>query len=81
MKKTLFFLTSFFLSAILFAEVFQFPRPRGLNSDESELFLKEGQTPDAENVVTDNINGIEPREDYKIETKLFKMKTYVYHGW
>ena len=61
MKKTLFFLTSFFLSAILFAEVFQFPRPRGLNSDESELFLKEGQTPDAENVVTDNINGIEPR--------------------
>jgi len=63
MKKLL-ILPLFFLVSSLCAEVFNLPRPRGLNTDDSEITMQDGQSPDALNVVTDVINGIKPRKGF-----------------
>lgn len=48
-------------------EVFTVPQPRGLNTDDNPIFLNKGQfmqTPDAQNVVTDETVGIKPRAGF-----------------
>jgi hypothetical protein len=47
-------------------EVFSFSQFSGLNTDDSPLLLQNGQTPDSENVVTDDGPGIQGRKGFII---------------
>ena len=44
--------------------ILQISRFAGLDTDNDPLMLKEGQTPDSENVVTDDILGLGPRKGF-----------------
>lgn len=61
--KWFLFLT-LFLPIQVFAEVLSINQFSGLNTDDSPLTLLNGQTPDSENVVTDDGPGIHGREGF-----------------
>lgn len=54
------------LAAPLKADVLSFNQFGGLNSDDSPLLLQNGQTPDAENVVTDDGPGVQSRKGFVV---------------
>lgn len=54
----------FAISGPVFAETYTFPRPLGLNTDDDPSRIEDGHTPDAENVVTDEIYGVRGRKGY-----------------
>jgi len=66
MKKLLlaFFLASAPLAGPAGAEVINIAKFGGINTDESPLALQNGQSPDSENVLTDNGVGLQPREGF-----------------
>ena len=64
MKKFL-YLTSLFVftTVAIYSAVARISEFGGLNTDDNALFLKD-QTPDAENIVTDDGSGLKPRAGY-----------------
>jgi len=64
-KRIFFYLTLLLvLAAPLKAETVSFNQFSGLNSDDSPLTLQNGQTPDSENVITDDGPGLQGRKGF-----------------
>lgn len=56
------------LSTTVSADILPINKFNGINTDNSPLVLTNGQTPDSENIVTDNGIGIEPRLGFLISS-------------
>lgn len=63
--RQLFVLLLFLSGGILHAaDPFTIPLPKGLNADDDPFFLQDGQSPDSENVMTDEIKGLSGRKGF-----------------
>lgn len=64
MKRTLFVLLTFFALTSVRAETLSINQFSGLNTDDSPLTLSAGQSPDSENVLTDDGPGLQGRRGF-----------------